>query len=43
MVSRQNKMHKSIKKKLMKMKKLKGPIQIQNIYKDLVKTKETIH
>ena len=32
----------TINKKLSKMKKLKGSIQIQNIYNDLVKTKENI-
>ena len=32
----------SINKKLSKVKKLKGSIQIQNIYNDLVKTKENI-
>lgn len=39
----QNKLHRSLKKKLVKMKKLKGSIQIQTIYKDLAKTKETVY
>ena len=43
MVPKQSKVHKSIKRKLTKMKKLKGSIQIHSIYKDLVKTKETVH
>ena len=38
-----NKKQKSIKKKLIKLKKVKGSIQIKNIYKDLAKTKETIN
>ena len=36
------KMHKSLKKKLMKLKQIKGSIQIKNIYKDLAKIKEKI-
>lgn len=40
---KQNKMYKTIKKKLGKMNKLKGSIQIRNIYKDLVKTKVTVN
>ena len=43
LLPKRNKFQKSIKKKLLKMKQLKGSIQIQNIYKDLVKTKETVH
>ena len=39
----QGKMQKTLKKKLLKMKKLKGSIQIQSIYKDLAKTKETLN
>ena len=38
-----NNMHKSFKKKLTKMKKLKGSIQIQSIYNDFLKTKDTVH
>ena len=38
-----NDLYKEIKKKLNKVKKLKGSIQIQNIYNDLVKTKETVN
>ena len=38
----QGKMQKTLKKKL-KMKKLKGSIQIQSIYKDLAKTKESLN
>ena len=41
--TRQNTMHKSFKKKLTKMKKLKGSIQIQSIYNDFLKTKDTVH
>jgi hypothetical protein len=40
---KRSKLQKTIKKKILKMKQLKGSIHIQNIYKDLVKTKETIH
>lgn len=40
---KQNKMYKNIKKKLGKIKKLKGSIQIKNIYKDLMKTKEKVN
>ena len=40
---KRNKLQKSIKRKILKMKQLKGSIHIQNIYKDLVKTKETVH
>ena len=39
----QNKKNKSIKHNLMNAKELKGSIQIQNIYKDLAKTKETVY
>lgn len=39
----QGKMQKTLKKKLLKMKKLKGSIQIQSIYKDLAKTKESLN
>ena len=39
----QGKMQKTLKKKLLKMKKLKGSIQIHSIYKDLTKTKETLN
>jgi hypothetical protein len=39
---KRSKLQKTIKKKILKMKQLKGSIHIQNIYKDLVKTKETI-
>ena len=39
----QEKTRKSFKKKLGRMRKLKGSIQIQSIYKDVVKTKETIN
>ena len=39
----QKKKIKSIKHNLMKAKELKGSIQIQNIYKDLAKTKETVY
>ena len=38
-----NKLHKTIKKKLGRVKKLKGSIQIQSIYKDLLKTKDTVN
>lgn len=41
--TRHNKMHKSFKRKLTKMKKLKGSIQIQSIYNDFLKTKETVY
>jgi hypothetical protein len=41
--TRQNNMQKSFKKKLAKMKKLKGSIQIQSIYNDFLKTKDTVH
>ena len=40
---KRSKLPKTMKKKILKMKQLKGSIHIQNIYKDLVKTKETIH
>ena len=39
----QEKTRKSFKKKLGRMKKLKGSIQIQSIYQDVVKTKEAIN
>lgn len=41
--TKQNTMHKSFKRKLTKMKKLKGSIQIQSIYNDFLKTKDTVH
>lgn len=41
--TRHHNIHKSFKRKLTKMKKLKGSIQIQSIYNDFLKTKETVH
>ena len=41
--TRQKNVHKSFKRKLTKMKKLKGSIQIQSIYNDFLKTKDTVH
>ena len=41
--TRQKNVHKSFKRKLAKIKKLKGSIQIQSIYNDFLKTKDTVH